>query len=90
MFGHSSSVLPLECLLGLNKFSSFLPILADNYAQQGERAYRGSRIDPKAADVAFVLYECDQGLQTFLFAPRKLTCEFFRTDFERSFPYHFF
>ena len=61
MFGHSSSVLPLECLLGLNKGSTFLPILADNYGQQGGRMYRGSRIDPKAANVTFVLYECEQG-----------------------------
>ena len=61
MFGHSSSVIPLECLLGLFNDST-LPILADNYDEQANRTYRASRIDPMAANVAFVLYECDEGL----------------------------
>ena len=60
MFGHSSSVIPLQCLLGLFNDST-LPILADNYATQNNRTFRASQIDPLAANLAFVLYDCQPG-----------------------------
>ena len=62
MFGHSTTIVTFECLLGLFNDSSLLPILADNYDQQADRSFRGSRIDSMAANVALVLYECDEGL----------------------------
>ena len=62
MFGHSSSIVPFECLLGLFNDSTLLPILADNYDQQANRSFRGSRIGSMAANVALVLYECEEGL----------------------------
>ena len=69
MFGHSSSVIPLQCLLGLFKDST-LPILSDNYATQGDRTFRASRTDPMATNLAFVLYDCQPGI--FLFCWTKV------------------
>ena len=56
-FGHSQTVLPLMSVLGL--FRDETPLRADNFKEQGGRKLWSARVLPMAANVAFVLYECD-------------------------------
>jgi len=58
---HSTAILMLYTLLKLNEQS--IPLRHDNYDQlKGDsRHFRSSLISPFAANINFVLYECDEG-----------------------------
>lgn len=55
-FAHTGTVIPLLTMLGL--YNDTLPPRADNFDQQGNRTFRISNVVPMAANVAFVLYNC--------------------------------
>ncbi|XP_054622938.1 multiple inositol polyphosphate phosphatase 1b [Dunckerocampus dactyliophorus] len=59
LIGHAETILPLLSLLGLYKDEA--PPTADNYHTQHGRSFRTSRIVPYAANVLFVLYDCQRG-----------------------------
>ncbi|KAJ8366141.1 hypothetical protein SKAU_G00149720 [Synaphobranchus kaupii] len=70
--GHAETLLPLLSLMGFYKDET--PLTADNYALQGNRTFRTSRIVPYAANLVFVLYDCEEGLRLqFLLNERPLT-----------------
>ncbi|XP_064653274.1 multiple inositol polyphosphate phosphatase 1-like [Lineus longissimus] len=56
-FGHAETLYPLYAAMGLFNVSD--PIKAHNFDQMKNRAFRGSRINPFSANIAFVLYDCD-------------------------------
>lgn len=57
MIGHSTTVLSLMSTLGL--FRDELPLLASNRDQLIDRNFKTSNIAPYSANVAFVVYACD-------------------------------
>ncbi|XP_061886566.1 multiple inositol polyphosphate phosphatase 1-like isoform X1 [Entelurus aequoreus] len=59
LIGHAETLLPLLALLGLYKDQA--PPTADNYHAQHGRTFRTSKIVPYAANVLFVLYDCQRG-----------------------------
>ena len=61
-FGHSETLLPLLCLLGLYKDD--VPLRADNFAQQKTRQFRAGYISPFTANLDFILLKCASGSQT--------------------------
>ncbi|KAJ8264392.1 hypothetical protein GJAV_G00148630 [Gymnothorax javanicus] len=70
--GHAETLLPLLSLLGF--FKDEMPLTASNYPLQGKRTFRTSRIVPYAANLVFVLYDCEEGLRLqFLLNERPLS-----------------
>ncbi|XP_028989579.1 multiple inositol polyphosphate phosphatase 1b [Betta splendens] len=59
LVGHAETLLPLLSLLGLYKDQSLLR--ASNYQSQQGRSFRTSLIVPYAANLLFVLYDCQRG-----------------------------
>ncbi|KAK2820190.1 hypothetical protein Q5P01_023149 [Channa striata] len=59
LVGHAETLLPLLSLLGLHKDKT--PPTANNYQSQYGRTFRTSRITPYAANLLFVLYDCQRG-----------------------------
>uniref|UniRef100_A0A1A7Y8J1 Multiple inositol polyphosphate phosphatase 1 n=1 Tax=Iconisemion striatum TaxID=60296 RepID=A0A1A7Y8J1_9TELE len=59
LVGHAETLLPLVSLLGLYKDQT--PPTANNYHSQHGRTFRTSRIVPYAANLLFVLYDCQRG-----------------------------
>ncbi|XP_022598563.1 multiple inositol polyphosphate phosphatase 1-like [Seriola dumerili] len=59
LLGHAETLLPLLSLLGLYKDQT--PPTADNYHTQHGRSFRSGRIVPYAANLLFVLYDCQRG-----------------------------
>lgn len=59
LVGHAETLLPLLSLLGLYKDQT--PPTADNYEAQHGRSFRTSLIVPYAANLLFVLYDCQRG-----------------------------
>ncbi|XP_008313191.1 multiple inositol polyphosphate phosphatase 1b [Cynoglossus semilaevis] len=59
LVGHAETLLPLLSLLGL--FKDKIPPTANNYHTQHGRSFRSSRIVPYAANLLFVLYDCQRG-----------------------------
>ncbi|KAM9336990.1 multiple inositol polyphosphate phosphatase 1b [Symphorus nematophorus] len=59
LVGHAETLLPLLSLLGLYKDKT--PPTASNYQSQHSRTFRTSLIVPYAANVLFVLYDCQRG-----------------------------
>ncbi|XP_029701157.1 multiple inositol polyphosphate phosphatase 1b isoform X1 [Takifugu rubripes] len=59
LLGHGETLLPLLSLLGLHKDQT--PPTASNYHAQHGRSFRTSRIVPYAANLLFVLYDCQRG-----------------------------
>ncbi|XP_037547240.1 multiple inositol polyphosphate phosphatase 1b [Nematolebias whitei] len=59
LVGHAETLLPLLSLLGLYKDPT--PPTASNYQSQHGRSFRSSRIVPYAANLLFVLYDCQRG-----------------------------
>ncbi|AWP18222.1 putative multiple inositol polyphosphate phosphatase 1 [Scophthalmus maximus] len=59
LLGHAETLLPLLSLLGLYKDQT--PPTASNYLSQQGRSFRTSRIVPYAANLLFVLYDCQRG-----------------------------
>ncbi|GLD71102.1 multiple inositol polyphosphate phosphatase 1-like protein, partial [Lates japonicus] len=59
LVGHAETLLPLLSLLGLYKDKT--PPTASNYHSQHGRSFRTSRIVPYAANLLFVLYDCQRG-----------------------------
>lgn len=59
LVGHAETLLPLLSLLGLYKDKT--PPTADNYSTQHGRSFRTSEIVPYAANLLFVLYDCQRG-----------------------------
>lgn len=59
LVGHAETLLPLLSLLGLYKDET--PPTASNYHSQHGRSFRTSRIVPYAANLLFVLYDCQRG-----------------------------
>ncbi|XP_043957919.1 multiple inositol polyphosphate phosphatase 1b [Gambusia affinis] len=59
LVGHAETLIPLISLLGLYKDQT-LPT-ASNYHTQHGRSFRTSRIIPYAANLLFVLYDCQRG-----------------------------
>ncbi|XP_037610374.1 multiple inositol polyphosphate phosphatase 1b isoform X1 [Sebastes umbrosus] len=59
LVGHAETLLPLLSLLGLYKDQT--PPTADNYHTQHGRSFRSSLIVPYAANLLFVLYDCQRG-----------------------------
>ncbi|XP_035262811.1 multiple inositol polyphosphate phosphatase 1b [Anguilla anguilla] len=69
--GHAETLLPLLSLMGF--FRDETPLTADNYVLQGNRTFHTSRIVPYAANLVFVLYDCEEGLRLqFLLNERPL------------------
>ncbi|CAK6978140.1 multiple inositol polyphosphate phosphatase 1b isoform X1 [Scomber scombrus] len=58
LIGHAETILPLLSLLGLHKDET--PPTAANYQSQHGRSFRTSSIVPYAANVVFVLYDCER------------------------------
>lgn len=58
MFAHAETLQPLYALLGL--FKDYEDLRADNFLKQLERKYRTSFIVPFGANIAFVLYKCNE------------------------------
>ena len=63
---HSRTLLPLVTRMGM--FNDSLPLLATNYRKHIKRKWRLSLVNPFAANIKFVLYNCDQNffVRTFL------------------------
>ncbi|XP_078134832.1 multiple inositol polyphosphate phosphatase 1b [Sander vitreus] len=59
LVGHAETLLPLLSLLGLYKDQT--PPTADNYRTQHGRSFRSGLIVPYAANLVFVLYDCQRG-----------------------------
>ncbi|XP_038591598.1 multiple inositol polyphosphate phosphatase 1-like [Micropterus salmoides] len=59
LVGHAETLLPLLSLLGLYKDQT--PPTASNYRTQHGRTFRTSLIVPYAANLLFVLYDCQRG-----------------------------
>lgn len=59
LVGHAETLLPLLSLLGLYKDKT--PPTASNYQSQHGRSFRSSRIVPYAANILFVLFDCQRG-----------------------------
>lgn len=59
LLGHAETLLPLLSLLGLYKDNT--PPTATNYHTQHGRSFRSSLIVPYAANLLFVLYDCQRG-----------------------------
>lgn len=59
LVGHAETLLPLMSLLGLYKDQT--PPTANNYHTQHGRHFRTSLIVPYAANLLFVLYDCQRG-----------------------------
>ncbi|KAF1373423.1 hypothetical protein PFLUV_G00238710 [Perca fluviatilis] len=59
LVGHAETLLPLLSLLGLYKDQT--PPTADNYRTQHGRSFRSGLIVPYAANLLFVLYDCQRG-----------------------------
>ncbi|TKS90306.1 Multiple inositol polyphosphate phosphatase 1 [Collichthys lucidus] len=59
LVGHAETLLPLLSLLGLYKDQT--SPTADNYHSQHGRSFRTSLIVPYAANLLFVLYDCQRG-----------------------------
>uniref|UniRef100_A0A8C2Z4R4 Multiple inositol-polyphosphate phosphatase 1b n=2 Tax=Cyclopterus lumpus TaxID=8103 RepID=A0A8C2Z4R4_CYCLU len=59
LVGHAETLLPLLSLLGLYKDQT--PPTADNYHSQHGRSFRSGLIVPYAANLLFVLYDCERG-----------------------------
>lgn len=59
LIGHAETLLPLLSLLGLYKDET--PPTADNYHSQHGRSFRSGLIVPYAANLLFVLYDCQRG-----------------------------
>ncbi|XP_029383984.1 multiple inositol polyphosphate phosphatase 1b [Echeneis naucrates] len=59
LLGHAETLLPLLSLLGLYKDQT--PPTANNYHSQHGRSFRTSLIVPYAANLLFVLYDCQRG-----------------------------
>ncbi|XP_008302818.1 multiple inositol polyphosphate phosphatase 1b, partial [Stegastes partitus] len=59
LVGHAETLLPLLSLLGLYKDET--PPTASNYQSQHGRTFRTSRIVPYAANLLFVLFDCQRG-----------------------------
>uniref|UniRef100_A0A3Q3W6G7 Multiple inositol polyphosphate phosphatase 1 n=1 Tax=Mola mola TaxID=94237 RepID=A0A3Q3W6G7_MOLML len=59
LVGHAETLLPLLSLLGLYKDKT--PPTASNYHTQHARSFRTSLIVPYAANLLFVLYDCQRG-----------------------------
>ncbi len=57
-FAHGETIMPLLSLLGLYKDKE--PPTKNNFHRQHQRQFKGSRICPFSANVAFVLYHCDE------------------------------
>ncbi|XP_034050148.1 multiple inositol polyphosphate phosphatase 1b [Thalassophryne amazonica] len=57
--GHAETLLPLLALLGLYKEQA--PPTSHNYNTQHGRSFRSSRLVPYAANLLFVLYDCQRG-----------------------------
>ncbi|KAL0964456.1 hypothetical protein UPYG_G00324100 [Umbra pygmaea] len=64
--GHAETLLPLLTLLGFFKDST--PLTSNNFASQGQRVFRTSRMLPYAANLVLVLSDCsgDLHLQALL------------------------
>ena len=58
---HSQTILPLYSLLGL--LNNNKPLLADNYEKMRNRNFKSGKIVPFAGNIAFVLYQCENGNQ---------------------------
>ncbi|XP_036449571.1 multiple inositol polyphosphate phosphatase 1-like [Colossoma macropomum] len=54
--GHAETLLPLMTLLGL--FKDNIPLTADNYLSQNNRAFRGGKIMPFLGNLMAVLWKC--------------------------------
>lgn len=52
-------------------FKDEKPLTAENFSQQHNRKFRTGQIVPYAANLAFVLYECSDGLRVQLFHNEK-------------------
>ncbi|CAG9767401.1 unnamed protein product [Ceutorhynchus assimilis] len=61
LFTHSGTMQAVFSTLGINKDS--YPLTADNYNRQQKRMWRTSLISPFAANLAAVLYECQNSNQ---------------------------
>uniref|UniRef100_A0A3Q3LR65 Multiple inositol polyphosphate phosphatase 1 n=1 Tax=Mastacembelus armatus TaxID=205130 RepID=A0A3Q3LR65_9TELE len=59
LVGHAETLLPLLSLLGFYKDQT--PPTASNYHSQHGRSFRTSQIVPYAANLLFVLYDCQRG-----------------------------
>ncbi|XP_054860855.1 multiple inositol polyphosphate phosphatase 1-like isoform X1 [Amphiprion ocellaris] len=59
LVGHAETLLPLLSLLGLYKDQT--PPTASNYQSQHGRTFRTSQIVPYAANLLFVLFDCQRG-----------------------------
>ncbi|XP_048843450.1 multiple inositol polyphosphate phosphatase 1b [Brienomyrus brachyistius] len=57
--GHAETLLPLLSLMNL--FMVETPLTAANFAEQHNRTFLTSRMVPYAANLAFVLYSCQEG-----------------------------
>ncbi|XP_060586938.1 multiple inositol polyphosphate phosphatase 1-like [Ruditapes philippinarum] len=62
-FGHSETIVPLMTALGLYKDNT--PLLATNFNTMSGRKFRTSNIDPYTSNLAFVIYACDNVMQTY-------------------------
>ena len=56
-FGHAETIMPLLSLLSLYRDSE--PPTQHNFHSQQNRQFRASRISPFAANIGFILYECE-------------------------------
>ncbi|XP_043109395.1 multiple inositol polyphosphate phosphatase 1b isoform X2 [Puntigrus tetrazona] len=68
--GHGETLLPLLSLMSF--FKDETPLTAENFSLQHNRAFRSSQIAPYAANLVFVLYECNDGFRIQLFLNEKL------------------
>ncbi|XP_062927691.1 multiple inositol polyphosphate phosphatase 1-like isoform X1 [Mobula hypostoma] len=57
-FGHAETLLPVLTLMGY--FKDERPLLADNFEEQKNRKFRSGQISPFAANLIFVLYQCNE------------------------------
>ena len=59
-FGHAETLAPLYAALGL--FNDTSPLLSTNYDQMKHRKFKSSRILPFSANIALILYDCNNGV----------------------------
>ncbi|KAL2078357.1 hypothetical protein ACEWY4_026042 [Coilia grayii] len=70
--GHAETLLPLLSLMGF--FHDETPLTAANFHAQHGRTFRTSQIVPYAANLVFVLYDCNKGLRLrFLLNEKPMT-----------------
>ena len=59
-FGHAETLAPLYAALGL--FNDSTSLLSTNYEQMKNRKFKSSQILPFSANIALILYDCNNGV----------------------------